>query len=162
MLGRREEPDIGKQTSGTSCEWEGWRHGSMRLLDRSWQTSPRTWSDTRPVWVWSSWTSVWRLSGSIDANLEWDATLHPSLELWGTGWTMNPDSRLWGGTTSMVSFLKRVSTSCPNIRACPGSTRVETTLLNWGGGEPNWILQPHSTVCRTHRDTFGSSFHADK
>ncbi len=45
VLGRREEPDTGKlrprkQTSGTPCEWEGWRYGGIRILDR--QTSPRT------------------------------------------------------------------------------------------------------------------------
>ncbi len=38
-----------KQTSVTSCDGEGWRCGSMPLLDRSWKTSPRTWSETPPA-----------------------------------------------------------------------------------------------------------------
>ncbi len=54
VLGRRKEPDIcklcpWKRTSGTSCDWEGWIHGNRRLLDLSWRTSPRIWSETWPV-----------------------------------------------------------------------------------------------------------------
>ncbi len=60
----------------------------------------------------------------------------------------------------VASFLKRVSTSCSITRACSGPTRVGNTLLNRGGRDPNWILYPLSTVCRTHWDTFGRSFHA--
>ncbi len=74
-----------KQTSGSSCEWDGWRRGSMRLLYLSCQTSPQTWSEAWPVWVWVSWTSVTWLSSSDDADLKWDAVLHPSLEIWSTG-----------------------------------------------------------------------------
>ncbi len=90
VQGRTEQPDIGKlrlrkQTSGTSCAEEGWRHGNMHLLDLSWQTSPWTWSETWPVWSWASWTSVAWLSGSADADLKSDATTHPSSEQWSNG-----------------------------------------------------------------------------
>ncbi len=79
VQGRREEPDIGKlcpwkQTSGNSWNWEGWRHGNKRLLDLLWQTSPRTWSETRPVWPWAFWTPDAWLRGSIAADLKLDAT----------------------------------------------------------------------------------------
>ncbi len=60
----------------------------------------------------------------------------------------------------MASFLKRVSTSCFITRACSGPTRVGNTPLNRGGRDPNWILYPLSTVCRTLWDTFGRNFHA--
>ncbi len=112
MQGQREEPDIGipcpwKQTSGTSCEWEGRRHVSMRLLDLSLQTSPWTWSETRPVWVWASWISVAWLSSSIDADLKWDAT--PLLWNYEVPAVETGLSLLWGGTTSMASFLNNRS-----------------------------------------------------
>ncbi len=60
----------------------------------------------------------------------------------------------------MASFL-RVS-SCSITRSCSGPTRVVNTPLNRGGYAPNLILNPRSTVCRTHWDTFGRSFHAAK
>ncbi len=60
----------------------------------------------------------------------------------------------------MASFRKRLSNSCSITRACSGPTRVGNTPLNRGGRDPNWILYPLSTVCRTHWDSFGRSFHA--
>ncbi len=130
VLGRREEPDIGKlcpwkRTSGTSCDWEGWIHGSKCLLDLSWQTSPQTCSETRPVWQWAFWTSDTWLSGSKAADLKSDAIPHPSLEQWSTGYRTSLSR---GGTTLMASFLKRVFTSCFNTRACSGLTNVRKTL----------------------------------
>ncbi len=60
----------------------------------------------------------------------------------------------------MASFRKRLSNSCSITRACSGPTRVGNTPLNRGGRDLNWILYPLSTVCRTHWDSFGRSFHA--
>ncbi len=60
----------------------------------------------------------------------------------------------------MASFL-RVS-SCSITRSCSGPTRVVNTPLNRGGCAPNLILNPRSTVRKTHWDTFGRSFHAAK
>ncbi len=74
---------------------------------------------------------------------------HPSSEWWSNG------SRT---LTSVVSFLIRVST-CSITRACTGPTWVGNTPLNRGGRDPNWILYPLSTLCKTHWDTFGRSFH---
>ncbi len=54
----------------TSCDWEGWRHETKRLLDLSWQTSPRNWSETKPVWQWAFWTSDAWLSSSIAADIK--------------------------------------------------------------------------------------------
>ncbi len=47
-------------------------------------------------------------------------------------------------------------------RSCLGPTRVVNTPLNRGGCAPNLILNPRSTVRRTHWDTFDRSFHAAK
>ncbi len=89
MQGRMEEPDTGmlcpqKRTSGTSFDIEGWICGSMRPWDLSWQTSPRIWSvawfvSKLTFWTWAAWRSHSELE-----DLKWDATPHPSLELWNT------------------------------------------------------------------------------
>ncbi len=88
MLGRTDEPDIGmichqKRTSGTSWDKKGWMCGSMRPWDLLWQTSHRIWSVARFVskLTFFTWTA-WRSSELED--LKWDATPHPSLELWNT------------------------------------------------------------------------------
>ncbi len=53
--------------------------------DLSWQTNRRIWSVVRfvsklTVWTWAVWWSRSELE-----DLKWDATPHPSLELWSTG-----------------------------------------------------------------------------
>ncbi len=53
--------------------------------DLSWQTSPRIWSVTRFVSKLTFWTwAAWRIRSELE-DPKWDATLHPSLELWNTG-----------------------------------------------------------------------------
>ncbi len=62
----------------------------------------------------------------------------------------------------VASFLIGLFTSCSITRACSGPTSVGVTPLKRCGGKANWIRYPFSTVCRTHWDTFGSSFQAAK
>ncbi len=62
-------------------------HGRMDMCPcgLSWQTSPRIWSVAQFVskltfWTWAAWRSRSELE-----DLKWDATPHPSLELWNKG-----------------------------------------------------------------------------
>ncbi len=163
VLARWEEPNTGKlrprkQTLETSCEWEGWRHGNMCLLDRSWQTSPRTWSEEWPVWA--SWTSVCWLNGSTDADLKWDTTLHPSLELWITGCRNRTLS--WGGPSRWPPSLREYLIIVPlpkPARDPPGGIHLIELMRRRTELDSVASL---STVCRIRKDTSGSSFHTAK
>lgn len=86
-LDRMEELSIGmlhhwKQTSETSCVWEGWRHGCMHPSDLWWWTSPRTWfvsqSLTSASWIWMNEAS------GIRFPLEWRDMLYSFLFGWSS------------------------------------------------------------------------------
>ncbi len=79
----------------------------MHLLDRSWQTSPQTWYETRLVCA-----SVLNFSCFLTERFKWRrfkiGRNPPSFLGTVKYWHWNPDSTTWGGTTSMASFLKGV------------------------------------------------------
>ncbi len=161
VLDRREEPDIGmlcpqKRTLGTSCDTDGWIRGSMRLLDLSWQPvlGPDLWHNLPQREHLELQLTDWVVQLTQIYDRTQPAILLGNYEIPA----VNPDSLSWGGTTSMASFLNRAFTSCSITRACSGPTSVGVTPLKRGGGKANWIRYPYSTVCRTHWDTFGSSF----
>ncbi len=54
----------------------------------------------------------------------------------------NPDSLCGGGTRSMASFTNREWTSCSITRPCSGCTTVQTTPLNFGGGNRTAVCTP--------------------
>ncbi len=115
--------------------------------DLSWQTSPRIWSATRFVSKLTFWTwAAWRIHSELE-DLTWDATLHPSLELWNTGCkTRFP---CW----SEVHILWPLSLT---------ELLFPVPLPEPAGGPPWWKTPPFSIICRTQRDIFGRSFHAVK
>ncbi len=140
VLGRKEEPNISKlcpwkQTSGTSCEWKGWRHESMRLLDLSWQTSSRTWSETRPA---SNPTSAAaapprRKRGQHREERWWrlPPQREPSgSEAYAVEISHNADSRLPREPNPGASLPSRPRTNCVYPRSWCSVGREEHTVYN--------------------------------
>ncbi len=166
MLGRMEEPDTGmlcpqKRTSGTSCDTEGWICESMRPWDLSWQTSPRIWSVTRFVSKLTFWTWVSGWKRSELEGLKWDATLHPSLELWNTSCKIrfpcwSEVHILWPLSPTELLFL------VPLPEPAGGPPRWTKPPWTWAGETRNVSDTLFLIVCRTQWDIFGRSFYAAK
>ncbi len=145
MLARTEKPDTGmlcpqKRTSGTSCDTEGWICGSMRLWELSWQTSPRIWSVAQFVSKLTFWTgAAWRSHSELEG-LKWDATPHPSLELWNTGCkTRFP---CWSEVHILWPLsLTELSLLVPLPEPAGGPPRWKTSPETWAG-ETRTVLIP--------------------